>query len=482
MWIFHTSYKTLHEIFRISAQLSNPLQYDPFDPSNSTWMAVYWTSLTVYLAVLMIIDVPFISSVKQLDDSEANSGKHQSMTGTCHKYNHENVSYNDQEESNHTKLLITQRQKRSQIPSSYPDMKNKPYIPNLKNYSLLKNYPFLERKQKGSNSQSSSYFSTFRSNSSFGVGDVKTNPINNMPPDLSTSTYASHSATPKSSLKPNSPAQEVISEPDFDPDQSVYITSVKNSTAVIPCKVNHIDFSSTVMSWWKEDLPMPLTVGNEISLPRYEIDEKFFYLKVIAQETEPDATKLNDEYVKDDTVANTLWRASSKRKSVHIFSYPGQFPSLTCIVQFSHPTSMSSIHWYHNGNRIYPKMDSTIYENPKMSIIDNNLKMKELYTDVQRKWIDQTTLASRLNIGQLTTHNSGIWTCRKIPGTQVESIEESSVNLQLTGSSAASTSENDSFGRNKGKSPSKRISFSSINLHSLIFLHCIFHKIFPLCV
>ncbi|CAH8665194.1 unnamed protein product [Heterobilharzia americana] len=94
---------------------------------------------------------------------------------------------------------------------------------------------------------------------------------------------------------------------------------------------------------------------------------------------------------------------------------------------------MSSIHWYHNGNRIYPKMDSTIYENPKMSIIDNNLKMKELYTDVQRKWIDQTTLASRLNIGQLTTHNSGIWTCRKIPGTQVESIEESSVNLQLTG-------------------------------------------------
>lgn len=67
------------------------------------------------------------------------------------------------------------------------------------------------------------------------------------------------------------------------------------------------------MSWWKEDLPTPLTVGNEISLPRYEIDrtdpgswtlmifhvtetdsgtyicqinlatikEKFFYLKVI---------------------------------------------------------------------------------------------------------------------------------------------------------------------------------------------------------
>lgn len=52
--------------------------------------------------------------------------------------------------------------------------------------------------------------------------------------------------------------------------------------------------------------------------------------------------------------------------------------------------------------------------------------------DIQTKWINRTTQMSRLKIGRLTKNNSGIWTCRKVPGTNLESLEESSLDLQKT--------------------------------------------------
>ncbi|VDP39117.1 unnamed protein product [Schistosoma margrebowiei] len=294
----------------------------------------------------------------------------------------------------------------------------------------------LYNKQIEKQKHSNSYISTYKSNLS-----LQTNSLSNIITNHLKQSHNSQSIITKklsSSLLSN---KNDINEPYFDPNQSVYITSIINNTARIPCKVKNIDFSSTVMSWWKEDLPTPLTVGNEISLPRYEIDrtdpgswtlmifhvtetdsgtyicqinlatikEKFFYLKVIAQKNEPDMTNLNDEYVKDEIVHNTLWRASSKQKSVHIFNNPGQNHHLTCLVQFQHPTTTSSIHWYYNGNRIYPKLEN-----------------------IQTKWINRTTQMSRLKIGRLTKNNSGIWTCRKVPGTNLESLEESSLDLQKT--------------------------------------------------
>ncbi|VDP64299.1 unnamed protein product [Schistosoma mattheei] len=149
-------------------------------------------------------------------------------------------------------------------------------------------------------------------------------------------------------------------------------------------------------------------------------------------------TKLNDEYVKEEIVQNTLWRASSKQKSVHIFNNPGQNHHLTCLVQFHHPTTTSSIHWYYNGNRIYPKLE-------------------KLYVDIQTKWINRTTQMSRLKIGRLTKNNSGIWTCRKVPGTNLESLEESSLDLQKTNIKTEPKELYDTFNDNTGKSLETRL-------------------------
>ncbi|CAH8871207.1 unnamed protein product [Trichobilharzia szidati] len=503
MRTFNSTHKRLYEIIYSRAQMSKFQQHNSFISNNFIWMAIYSRSLNVYLVTLTVIYMPFISYEKSLNNTKMNPDKQQLMTSDYHNLNYP-------AKVNQTRLTMIERRKRLiKASQNYSEGTIQPsFNLNYGNSSTLRNI----RKQPAIQepefySPSGSYFSSFRPNFS----SVSTNGLFS---NFSKTSYSSYSSPSKLPSKPSSSVAEVTDEPDFDHDQPVYITSVKNSTAVLPCKVKNIDFSSTVMSWWKEDLPMPLTVGNEISLPRYEIDrtnpeswtlmifqvteadsgtyicqinladikEKFFYLKVIAHKTEPDATKLNDEYVKDDTIQNTLWRASSKRKSVHIISYPGQFHSLTCLVQFSHPTATSSIQWYYNGNRIYPKMDTKIYENSKLSILDNHLKLKNLYTDIQTKWINQTTLASRLNIGKLTKYNSGIWSCRKIPGTQLESVEESSINLHTTGSKMRSTEAEDPFDQNLKKSSSSKVLFSSINLHFLIFLHCIFHNMFPICI
>ncbi|CAH8675442.1 unnamed protein product [Schistosoma rodhaini] len=446
MWILYSGYRS---VYWKDCILQSVL-HDIICSNNCIWMAICSIGVNLYFITIITCYMLFILSGKQLNNNSYLTGKQQLLE----LINSKHVNNYSQNKSIETRLNMNNERKHSikafkhninisskqSFRSKYDD-----YIPE--NYHLHKK----QTEKQEIHHSSNPYFSIYKSNISLMNLSLQTKSASNILPNLLLQSQNSHSTISKLSFSSFSNENDV-GEPYFDLNQSVYITSIINSTAIIPCKVKDIDFSSTVMSWWKEDLPTPLTVGNEISLPRYEIDrtdpeswtlmifhvteadsgtyicqinlatikEKFFYLKVIAQKNEPDMTKLNDEYVKDEIVQNTLWRASSKQKSVHIFNNPGQNHYLTCFVQFQHPTATSSIYWYYNGNRIYPKLEN------------NYLKIKELYVDIQTKWINQTTQMSKLKIGRLTRNNSGIWTCRKVPGTHLESLEESSLDLQIT--------------------------------------------------
>ncbi|KAK4474701.1 hypothetical protein MN116_001829 [Schistosoma mekongi] len=445
MWIFQST----HRIVYTHPQIQQSILHDTV----CIWMAICSANVNLYLITIITFYILIILCEKQLNNNLYQLNNEHLLKYVNSNQHHQHVGNDSQIRLN----LIKSMKRSTKFIQDYLNMNNNHSATTKhKDYayetsSLLHEKP---TKQEISH-QSNSYFSVYQSNTSYNNPLMNNKPIQRILPNfLSSQTF--HSITSKSStpslLSSSRSNLKAVSEPYFDPDQPVYITSIKNSTAIIPCKVKDIDFSSTVMSWWKEDLPMPLTVGSEISLPHYAIDrtepdswtlmifhvteadsgtyicqinladikEKFFYLKVIVRENGPDMTKLNDEYVKDDIVQNTLWRTSSKQKSVHIHNNPGQFHYLTCLVQFHHPTPTSSIQWYYNGNRIYPRLEN------------NHLTLKELYIDIQSKWINQTTMLSRLNIGRLTRNNSGIWTCRKVSDTQLESLEESSLNLQTT--------------------------------------------------
>ncbi|CAH8629514.1 unnamed protein product [Schistosoma mattheei] len=434
MWILYSGSKCIYWHGCILQSVLHDILYS----NNCIWMAICSTGVNLYILTIITCYMLFILPEKQFNNSYLTEKQYL------------------------VEFINNKPVRNKSIPIRLNMMNNrKRSIKTINDYMNIK-------KQKHSNP----YISTYKSNLSLQTKSLSNIFTNNLKQSHNSQSIITKQLS--SSLLSN---KNDINEPYFDPNQSVYITSIINNTARIPCKVKNIDFSSTVMSWWKEDLPTPLTVGNEISLPRYEIDrtdpgswtlmifhvtetdsgtyicqinlatikEKFFYLKVIAQKNEPDMTKLNDEYVKEEIVQNTLWRASSKQKSVHIFNNPGQNHHLTCLVQFHHPTTTSSIHWYYNGNRIYPKLEN------------NYLKIKELYVDIQTKWINRTTQMSRLKIGRLTKNNSGIWTCRKVPGTNLESLEESSLDLQKTNIKTEPKELYDTFNDNTGKSLETRL-------------------------
>ncbi|CAH8638722.1 unnamed protein product [Schistosoma intercalatum] len=459
MWILYSGSKCIYWHGCILQSVLHDILYS----NNCIWMAICSTGVNLYILTIITCYMLFILPEKQFNNSYLTEKQY-----LVEFINNKPV----RNKSIPIRLNMMNNRKRSiKTINDYMNISNKQLFTTKSNDYIIENNHFYNKqieKQKHFNP----YISTYKSNLS-----LQTKSLSNIFTNHLKQSHNSQSIITKklsSSLLSN---KNDINEPYFDPNQSVYITSIINNTARIPCKVKNIDFSSTVMSWWKEDLPTPLTVGNEISLPRYEIDrtdpgswtlmifhvtetdsgtyicqinlatikEKFFYLKVIAQKNEPDMTKLNDEYVKDEIVQNTLWRASSKQKSVHIFNNPGQNHHLTCLVQFHHPTTTSSIHWYYNGYRIYPKLEN------------NYLKLKELYVDIQTKWINQTTQMSRLKIGRLTKNNSGIWTCRKVPGTNLESLEESSLDLQKTNIKTEPKELYDTFNENTGRSLETRL-------------------------
>ncbi|CAH8575853.1 unnamed protein product [Schistosoma turkestanicum] len=491
MWILCLDYESFHW----QACVPHSIPHDIICSNNCIWMAICSTGVNLNFITIIICYMLFILCGKQLNNSLYIKEKRHLLEFIDSKQLVRHVSNYSQNKSLQLKLNMPNDRKRYvKTFKNYSNMRNKDsFGTQYEDYSS-ENYRLDQKlsKKQEIRHQSSPYFSIHKSNISLMNPSHKTKSVLNMLPNLLSSSTRFHSTTSKPSSSSLSHAS-TESEPYFDPNQSVYITTIRNSTALIPCKVKDIDFSSTVMSWWKEDLPMPLTVGNEISLPRYEIDrtdpgswtllifhvteadsgtyicqinlanikEKFFYLKVIAQKNEPDMTKLNDEYVRDDIAQNTLWRASSNQKSVHLFNNPGQNHFLTCLVQFRHPSTTSSIQWYYNGNRIHPTLEN------------NHLKMKQLSVDIQTKWINQTTQMSKLKIGQLTKNHSGIWTCRKVPGTHLESLEESSLDLQTANFKTDRTDPDDSFNYNTGKSSEIRLLPFGI-LSYFLYFHIIF--------
>ncbi|CAI2736125.1 unnamed protein product [Schistosoma spindalis] len=496
MWILYSCSKCIYWHGCILQSILHDIIYS----NNCIWMAICSTGVNLYIITIITCYMLFILSEKQLTNIN-NNNNNSYLTEEQYLLeviNNKHIS----NKSIPTRLYIMNNRKRSiKTMNDYMNISNKQSFRIKSNDYIIENNQLQHNKQMDKQKiyhQSNPYFSTYKSNLSLMNLTLQTKSLSNIFTNHLKQSYNSHSRLTKkltSSLLSN---KSDIDEPYFDPNQSVYITSVINTTAIIPCKVKNIDFSSTVMSWWKEDLPTPLTVGNEISLPRYEIDrtdpgswtlmifhvteadggtyicqinlatikEKFFYLKVIAQKNEPDMTKLNDEYVKDEIVQNTLWRTSSKQKSVHIFNNPGQNHYLTCLVQFQHPITTSSIHWYYNGNRIYPKLEN------------NYLKIKELYLDIQTKWINRTTQMSRLKIGRLTKNNSGIWTCRKVPGTNLESLEESSLDLQKINIKTEPKELYDSFNDDTGKSLKTRLLPFHIYTYFMYFYIFLFHIVF----
>ncbi|TNN18642.1 Defective proboscis extension response (Dpr)-related isoform 3 [Schistosoma japonicum] len=463
MWIFQSTYRIIYTY----TQIQRSILHDTV----CIWMAICSANVNLYLITIITFYILIILCEKQL-----NNNLHQLNNVHLLKYVNSNQHYQHVGNDSQLKLNLIKGMKRSaKFTQDYLTMNNNDTVmTKYKDYTYENDRLQREKLQKQEiTHQSNSYFNLYQSNNTYNNLLVNNKPNQRILPNFLSSSQTFHSITSKLStpslLSSSHSNVKAVSEPYFDPDQPVYITSIKNSTAIIPCKVKDIDFSSTVMSWWKEDLPMPLTVGSEISLPHYAIDrtepdswtlmifhvteadsgtyicqinladikEKFFYLKVIVRKNEPDMTKLNDEYVKDDIVQNTLWRTSSKQK-----------------IQFHHPTPTSSIQWYYNGNRIYPNLEN------------NHLTLKDLYIDIQSKWINQTTMLSRLNIGRLTRNNSGIWTCRKVSDTQLESLEESSLNLQTTNSK---TERSNLFNYNAGKSLQIRILTFNIYLYFLYF-------------
>ncbi|TPP64265.1 hypothetical protein FGIG_05487 [Fasciola gigantica] len=255
-------------------------------------------------------------------------------------------------------------------------------------------------------------------------------------------------------------------QPCFDPLEAIHVNAVIYSTARIPCTVYNIDFQSTVMSWWKDGSLRELTVGNEVSNPRYELDrsnprswtlvinnvtqadagdyicqinlsklrEKFYRLKITEPKTSKGTTKLDDGYVKDEAII----LANSVNQDVTVKSdpigVPGKPHKLTCLAHFRAFDASAGIQWFLRDRKIYPltEIEDGNIQTRNSAQPSTSIRLSSVtgqIIDVTNRWINNHTLYSVLRISKLTAECFGQWKCKKYTRKKFEPLAESTFTL-----------------------------------------------------
>ncbi|CAH8663917.1 unnamed protein product [Dicrocoelium dendriticum] len=251
-------------------------------------------------------------------------------------------------------------------------------------------------------------------------------------------------------------------EPCFDPRDPVRIVAQAHTNASIRCTVHNSNFTSIVMSWWKEGDLKELTVGHVVSHKRYRIDksipqswtlviqnvteedagnyicqinlsklkEKFFHLSVFVPDEPLDNRRnLDDQYVKDEAVTYNLTAPRDVWIEGKQYGTWGQAHRLMCFAKSQQNALSSSILWFHNKQRIYlPTLPESHGVNNRVSKGEPTRKMPYI---VSSKWFNDTTFVSVLHITKLTDEHTGLWVCSKYSRTYMEPSAEASIFLKV---------------------------------------------------
>ncbi|GAA27205.2 defective proboscis extension response (dpr)-related [Clonorchis sinensis] len=239
------------------------------------------------------------------------------------------------------------------------------------------------------------------------------------------------------------------------------IAAEEGSLITLQCVIYNVNFSTIVISWWRDGHMRELTLGLETSDPRYslprlsyqdwslqiararmddsgiyicqinleQILEKFYYVTV--KPAKPSLMNyqpvVEHEFVKDEAVqhkSNLRIRIEGRSEGI-----AGETLTLTCVTEMRGVSKSANLVWSHGTgtHRTYISPSSTTFDtalilrDPKSSQAYNGSHLKPAIQTATSRRVRITekqyanyTIRSQLTFQPLLVEHAGLWKCVKI--------------------------------------------------------------------